>query len=297
MEMKLSSFIYEEPNPFSEKRELNWRSIKIIGVVGGSVCIIGLLCIPSKESPINSAVENTPSRTISTIEQEDVRFIDSSLNSAGYSSRDSRVDSKPKNSEMILRRAGQDFVSSVQPGRKFRARLLSGVTIGQNSMPVIAIATEDLDMNGSIAIPKGSEVFGEASFNSDLERAQITWNSVKLPSGRQRAIAAVSIGLDAKEGVEGKVHTNSTSNIVGQTLSRFVGSYAEGSMEKTAFNGNRGGHVNGLRNAVSETAKDRADRYADNLKKERSWIELGLNREFFILLNQPFVFRDPGGMN
>lgn len=295
--MKFSNLIYEEPSAFSDKRELNWKSIKIIGVAGGLVCIVGLLCIPSKDQQMSGPSEAVPSRAINAIEPEEVRLIESSTNYSGYSIRGSRPGSKAKDSEMILRRAGQDFVSSVQPGRKLRARLISGVTVGQNSMPVIAVTTEDLEMNGSIAIPKDSELFGEASFNPDIERAQIVWNTVRLPSGRQRPISAVSIGLDAKEGIEGKIHTNSTSNIVGQTLSRFVGSYAEGSMEKGPFNGNRGGHVNGLRNAVSETAKDRADKFADNLKKERSWIELFSNRQFFVLLNQPFLFRDPGGTN
>ena len=55
-----------------------------------------------------------------------------------------------------------------------------------------------------------------------------------------------------------------------------------------------GGAENGLKNAVAETAKARADTWAEDLKKEKKWIELEAGAESFAVLNQPFSFRDPG---
>lgn len=294
--MKFSNLIYEEPSPFSDKREFNWKAIKVIGVTLGFVCVVGLLCMPAKESPVLDMRDNAQKRDMNTFDADETTFIDSG-NSSANSVRTVREASKAKDSQMIVSRGGLDFKSSAQPGRKIKAKLITGVTISQNSMPVIAVAIEDLEVGGFVAIPRDSEIFGEARFDSDLERAQFTWSSVKMPNGRERAISAVTIGLDGKEGVEGKIRSNSTSNAIGQTISRFVGSYAEGSIERMPFNGSRGGHVNGLRTAVSETAKDRAEKFADDLKKERSWIELTQGKSFFVILNQPFVFRDPGGTN
>ena len=43
-----------------------------------------------------------------------------------------------------------------------------------------------------------------------------------------------------------------------------------------------------------ETAKDRSSAYAENLKKQRRWIEVNAGTEFLAVINQPFTFRDPG---
>jgi hypothetical protein len=53
--------------------------------------------------------------------------------------------------------------------------------------------------------------------------------------------------------------------------------------------------MNGLKNAVSETAKDRVDAFAQSLQKEVKWMELRMGSHSFAVLNQSFTFRDPGG--
>jgi hypothetical protein len=56
-----------------------------------------------------------------------------------------------------------------------------------------------------------------------------------MPDGRERAFSAVSVDLDGQVGVQGRIHSDGVKNAVGQTLSRFIGAYAEGSMLKTHF--------------------------------------------------------------
>ena len=83
-------------------------------------------------------------------------------------------------------------------------------------------------------------------------------------------------------------------NAVGQTLTRFVGAYAAGSMNTGMLGANQGGHENGLRNAVAQTATDRANAMGEDLQKERKWIELDGGTETTAVLSQPFTFRDAG---
>ena len=65
-------------------------------------------------------------------------------------------------------------------------------------------------------------------------------------------------------------------------------------MQKGVLGSSDGGHANGFRNAVAETAKEGSSAYAENLKKQRRWIEVNAGTEFLAVINQPFTFRDPG---
>jgi hypothetical protein len=90
------------------------------------------------------------------------------------------------------------------------------------------------------------------------------------------------------------VHSDALKNTIGQTLTRFVGAYAEGSMSRGALGATEGGSANGFKNAISETATERAQAWAEDMKKERMWIEIPSGSESWAVLTQAFVFRDPG---
>ena len=156
------------------------------------------------------------------------------------------------------------------------------------------IVSKDVASDNGTAIPSGSKVLGDASFDSDSDRATINWRSIILPDGRERPFSAVGVGRDGQVGVGGRVRSDGMKNAAGQTLTRFVGAYAAGSMSTGMLGANQGGHDNGLRNAVAQTATDRANAMGEDLQKERKWIELDSGAETFAVLNQPFTFRDAG---
>lgn len=101
---------------------------------------------------------------------------------------------------------------------------------------------------------------------------------------------------DGQAGIEGKVKSEALKNTVGETLTQFIGSYAEGSMSQGAFGASQGGVSNGLKNAVAQTAKERASSMADAMKKEKKWIEVNAGTETLAVLSQSFVFKDPGAV-
>ncbi|MFN9066383.1 MAG: hypothetical protein ACK5V3_04090 [Bdellovibrionales bacterium] len=111
---------------------------------------------------------------------------------------------------------------------------------------------------------------------------------------RERPLSAIGVGSDGQVGVDGRVHSETMKNVIGQTMTRFIGAYAEGSMQRGSLGENPGGAENGLKNAISETAQDQAERWADDLKKEKRWIEISNRTEFYAVLTANFAFRDPG---
>jgi type IV secretory pathway VirB10-like protein len=199
-----------------------------------------------------------------------------------------------RNSSMILSRGGTDTRTQLSAGTRITIRLTGKATIANQGMPVVGIVSQDVISESGTPIPNGSKVLGDASFDEESERASISWRSIILPDGRERPFSAIGVGRDGQVGVGGNVHSDGVKNAVGQTLTRFVGAYAAGSMNTGAFGANQGGNTNGLRNAVAQTATDRANAMGEDLQKERKWIELQSGLETIAVLNQPFTFRDAG---
>jgi hypothetical protein len=68
-------------------------------------------------------------------------------------------------------------------------------------------------------------------------------------------------------------------------------------MSTGQFGAQTGGRNNGIKSAISATAEDRANVYAEDMKKQKKWIELSYGTQFIAILNQSFIFKEPGGIN
>lgn len=304
-----------EAKPFTSKREINWGKVKFTSCLFVSLLIVVLLCSPSGEQEqrefyqkaekgvINNShtAESDPTQeTIKQLQESQVsmRQVHSSLDHlyravapSGLSNRGSTTD---HNSSMILSRGGTDTKTQLSSGTRMTIKLTDQVTVENQSMPLVGIVSKDICNESGIAIPKGAKVLGDVSFDEGSERASIIWRSIILPDGRERPFSALGIGRDGQIGISGRVYSEGMRNAVGQTLTRFVGAYASGSMNTGAFGANQGGHVNGLRNAIAQTATDQANEIGENMQKERKWIELRRGLDTTAVLNQPFAYRDPG---
>lgn len=314
------SYFLKEPKPFTSKREVNWSKVQTWAISFVCALIIGIMVIPSSEPTQETfhekaergslakalPVENDPTQeTIRQLQesQVNVRQVPGSLDylykpssPVGGSGTGGR-SGQDRSSSMILSRGGTDARTQLSAGTRVSIHLSSKVTIANQGMPVVGIVSSDVSAESGIAIPSGSKVLGDASFDEESERASISWRSIILPDGRERPFSAIGVGRDGQVGVNGNVHSDGVKNAVGQTLTRFVGAYAAGSMNTGAFGANQGGHENGLRNAVAQTATDRANAMGEELQKERKWIELQSGAETFAVLNQPFTFREAGATN
>ena len=314
--MDLKTYFLKEPKPFVSKRDFNWNKLKLIG---GFVLFFGIAAVlfwPTSKPEQTTFSEKAEVGSLNQPKAEGrdpsqealVQFQESRANanqvhsnldylykpsSSGYGGGGGGTG-QDRNSAMILSRTGADSRTQLSSGTKVVIRLSGKTTISNGPMPVVGIVSSDVASESGTAIPSGSKVLGEASFDSDNERASIAWRSVIMADGRERPFSALSFGRDGENGIDGNVHSDGVKNVVGQTLTRFVGAYAAGSMNTGMLGANQGGNTNGLRNAIAQTATDRANAMGENLQKERKWIELENGTETVAVLNQPFTFRDAG---
>lgn len=298
-----------DPKPFAMKQEVNWKALRKFALIGIGSALLVILLLPQAKEEAQEFQEKTetassPARTTdpsqdawSQLQQNQVRLesVPRSIDHLyGGSSGGAGNSGNDRNASMILVREGADAKTQLPPGAKIVVQLSARSLITGHSMPVIGIVAKDVLQEGELAIPKGAKLFGEATFNDSTERANISWRAVQLPDGRERQFSAIGVGLDSQIGMEGRVHSEAVKNAVGQTITRFIGAYAEGSIQRGALGASDGGSENGLKNAIAETAKDRAEAWAEDMKKEKKWIELEAGQEAFAVLTQAFSFRDPG---
>ncbi len=306
----LNNSFLKEPVPFTNKRDINWRLLKNCALVSIIIGVLILLMLPNPELEVEEFQEERQLKSPQAEPQmgdasdswQDMQLgnafgkVPSGLDHLYSNGVDKAQtsDQATRNASMIIRRSGEDASTHLPPGTRIQVRLYERVVVSDQAMPVIGVVEDDFIQGNSVAVPRGSKLFGNASFWGISDRAQINWATIRFPDGRERPLSALSVDSDGQMGVSGEIHSNSVQNTVGQTLTRFIGAYAEGSMSKGAMGASRGGHENGLKNAIAETAKDRAQDWADDMKKEKRWIEIVPAIQFFAVLNQSFAFRDPG---
>lgn len=306
---KLSRLFLKEKMYFLKRREINWRGVKNCAIAAIVIGVLVVLILPNptpeagpfhekSEGVMNSQVISQSDPTEETLNQltgsgyarSGPASLDHFYAGSGSSSPNSGDD---RAGSMILTREGLDSKTQLPPGSRLSIRLYEKAVVADQAMSVIGLVTRDVVHENSVAIPEGSKLFGEISFEGN-DRAKVDWRSIQLPDGRERQLSAIGVGDDGQVGIAGKVRSEAMKNAVGQTLTRFIGAYAEGAMERGMMGGSPGGSENGWKNAIAETAKDRAEAWADDLKKEKRWIEVSERTEFYAVLTQSFAFRDPG---
>ena len=314
--MKVFEVFLHDPKPFSDRREVKWNVIRNVAIAIVAAAVLSLLIMPDKKEQTSTFHENAENGSISpqkptmndptdeTARQlnqargnlngvhSNLDYLYQSQGGSGHSGG----GTQNKNAAMILTRDGNDTRGSLSAGTRIAIRLSNRIVISNQAMPVIGIITTDVINENDVAIPRGTKVLGTATFDDTNERAVIDWKTLTLPDTRERQFRAVGVSQDGQAGIEGKVKSDALKKTIGETLTQFIGSYAEGSMNQGAFGANNGGVSNGLKNAVAQTAKERANNMAEAIKKERKWIEIEAGTDTLAVLSQSFAFKDPGAV-
>ena len=238
---KIKGSFLKEPKAFTTKRDVDWSAIKKFGGLGIFAAVVVVLLLPTPKPEQTTfhekvdpgatlqpkSTENDPSSdTLAQLQQAQMgnRNVPGSLDylyqgangggGAGGKGQD-------RNSPMILARGGVDSKTQLPPGSRIAVRLLERAVIAGQAMPVIGIVVKDVVHEDSVAIPEGSKLFGEMSFDDSSERAQVGWRSIQFPDGRERQISAMGVSSDGQVGLEGHVHSDALKNTVGQTGASF----------------------------------------------------------------------------
>lgn len=309
-------YFFKEAKPFTSKREVNWFKVKLFSSILMFLLIVVLLILPTGQETNEEFHQKAETGSLGTAKVSDSDPTQETLKQIQQSQagmrqvhgsldylyrRDTAIGtngrnraSPDRNSSMIITRGGSGSKNQLSVGTRISVKLSTGINVTNRPMPIIGIVSKDVFSESGIAIPSGSKVLGDVTLDEEIERASIAWRSIIMPDGRERPFSALGLGRDGELGVSGKFHSNGVRNAAGQTITRFVGAYASGSINTGAFGANKGGHVNGLRNAIAQTATDQANSMGEDMQKSRKWIELSSGMDTFAVLNQPFLFRDVG---
>ncbi len=293
-------FFLSQPEGFSDKPTIRWKRIAILSVVL-VITFITLVLLMAEEPPkVTNFSEKKDGGTESAPAPNNSKAVGKFSNGFGGDSgseMSSQQGSPPnRNTPMILARAG-DISTQLPPGTKFSITLSDNATITSQNQPLIGIVDKDVVTDFGIALPKGSRVFGDASFDKEFKRANVQWKSVMFSDGRSKNMSAIALAEDNQPGIDGDVHSDSVKNTFGSLITHFIAGAAEGSIARGPTGQSQGGLENGLLNGASETAHERADSWAENLKKERAWIELKKGTHCQAILLDGFTYREPGGLN
>lgn len=303
---RIKKIFLKEPLPFTNKRDLNWQVIKKATAVSLLSLVVVLLIMPT---PDESSASFAEERHQTYVEKENevekinnetldvlsggskYRKAPSNLNHLYASSSSSSQD---KNTgSMIIARNDLQSGNTLPMSSTIPLIIPAAIKVEGQQIPVMALVTNDVYYKENLAIPKGSSLFGHAS-TSNGNRVSIEWIQVQFEDGSEKKIQATSMGTDGRIGVAGELNGNSGVNTLGLGLTKLIGAYAAGSQETGPFGANRGGHENGLRNAVAETARDRSEDWARQLQEQVRWVTIREGTVLNALITQPFVFRDPG---
>lgn len=301
----VKNIFLKDPLPFTEKRDLNWPLIKKLSIFGVIALVLVLLVLPEPEAQVESFSEERP-QTLAERESEIEKINNDTLDllSKGQSRNSpskglnhlygaQASDSSKHSSSMVIARTDLNSGNTMPMSSTIPLTISTDVKVEGSQIPIMALVTNDVYYKESLAIPKGSSMFGHASV-SESDRVHIDWSLVQFANGEEKKIQATSMGFDGRIDIPGESHGNGVTNAFGHTLSKVVAAYAEGSKETGPLGANRGGHTNGVRNAVAETARDRSEAWAQDLQKQVRWVTLKAGTNFHALVTQPFVFRDPG---
>lgn len=312
----LSNLLFKEALPFTKKRDLNWKTIRLVAAIGLVSTVIVILVLPSPKPETKTfyeksdsyghgqsipALENNPTEdTLAQLQSarrqgsSQIDYLNDIRGAGGGGSGGGGGASQNRNTPMIISRGGIDGKTQLPPGSRITVTLTQSLTLNGQSMPIIATVNSDVIQENSVAISQGAKLYGDANFDDSSERVLVNWKTVQFPDGSMRPLNGIGVGHDGQVGVEGNVHSDGLKSTIGQTVTRFIGAYAEGSMQRGAAGSNPGGNENGWKNAISETAKDQANNWAEDMKKERKWVELKAGIVFSAVVTQAFQFRDPG---
>ena len=304
--IRFTSGIFWKPIEQGEERaQFNSPAVLILVSILAGIFTVTALVFPAQPQLVGEFRETMSPDTKKRTDEERDRALAKAMDATqkAFSGTSSRPASSAaqggrgtssRDTPMILNRPGIIAGNQLAAGLKFAVRLLDPVTVSDQPVPVIAEVVRGVFTDSGGGIREGSRLFGMAQFQNGWERAQIQFQSISDSSGIVRPIKGIALEMDGQAGVMGEVHSKSLRNAAGQFVTRFISAYADGSQQRDFMGNSRGGAENGMLNAIGETAKDRTNAYAEDLKKEHQWIDIDQNKEFNVILTQTFTFNEPG---
>jgi len=290
---KTKDLFIKKKTSLTAKQDLDCKNISVafFGVVG---IFLGLgMLMPTDDNRVFRQVAKDPPQKVESDQRtaSEQKAANSNVwgnGSAGRSGGQRGGSQVNYNTAMVIGSKNGNSRTELHAGTKIRLQIIDKFVASQEGTPVIAKSVEDVTSDSGNSIPQDSLFYGEASYEKSSGRAIIQFKKVSYPNGTIRDISASAVSSDGMSGLEGNVKSDSAKNSVGQVITTFVGGLAAGSVERDFMGNSKGGVSNGLMQAVSETARDRAQKYGESMKDAREWIEISAGTSCDAVIRQPY---------
>ncbi len=291
---KISNFLFNY-NEATSKKDLQWKNI-ITLLSTGFIFMIFIVFLKPEQSPRKFREVNS-NQTLNRDEEKKAAS-DNKKNLSDIWKNPPRYQAIPQsggepnlNTPMIVGSTNNSHLQ-FNIGTKIRIQITDTVLASGEPTPVMAVTIEDAQTEAGLLLPKGSQLYGEAFLIPGTSRARFDFRQLSEPSGRIRQLQGIVTGLDGEKGFKGKLHSDAVKNSFGQAITTFVGGLATGTVERDFMGQSKGGLSNGLLNAASEIAKERATQYGESLKEAREWVEVQAGTDGYVILTQSLPMID-----
>lgn len=267
----------------TQKKDIDFKNLSILFFSLVSIFMAMGLFMPSEDGRVFREVAQSSVAKTQSFEKNDIKSNEKSKVSKIWSNEGSayrnygegRVQGQINyNTAMVMGENKGNSKFEIPAGTKMRIQILDKFLVSQDGTPVIAKLLDSVTSMSGNQIPEGSLLYGEAIYQKASSKALINFKQVSYPNGSQHDISAQAVGEDGMLGLAGAVKSDSIKNSIGQVVTNFVGTMASGSVERDFMGNSKGGNTNGLYQAISEAAKDRAQKFGESLKESREWIEV-----------------------
>lgn len=101
----------------------------------------------------------------------------------------------------------------IPTGSKLKAHLANAIFSFNVTSPAVAVVDEDFSKDGEVIIPKGTEFIGDAGILKSVDRINVRFSVMVLPSGKELKVSAMALSLDGSGGIRGKVDRQDDKSI------------------------------------------------------------------------------------
>lgn len=298
---KIDQYFLTESCPFTGKRKINMKVVKIIG---GSLLGLGLISIlffgenptsMSDGTAINSiSVDQAKSQTENSNMEGSIQvgssgFVSNYIRSSAYSGTGM---SRQYTASQVIKPSG-GINDQLPIGTTISLKLLNRIVSSDNNSPVIGVVLEDVNWKDNLVIPQGTKAIGRASFDDASKRLQIRFSTLVFPEGEQHPVNGVGLLADGSSGLPGDYHSGEAQKQIGRFMGNFIGGLAEGMKNKegstqSGMSFEPGSLKNGLLNGVKESAFDQAKSYTERMEKVKPYLEVPAGVSFLLYLEKEF---------
>lgn len=287
----------KDNNNLTHKKDIDFKNLSILFFSLISIFMAVGLFMPAEDSRVFREVANNKITSDQSLEKSKFEITDEPNHTASkiwnnersYQSQSRSTQVQVNyNTSMVMGESKGNAQFELAAGTRLRIQILEKFLASQEGSPVMAKLLESVTSASGNEIPEGSILYGEASYQKASSKALITFKQVSYPNGTQHDILAKAVGEDGIQGISGSVKSDSIKNSVGQVITNFVGSMASGSVERDFMGQSKGGNTNGMYQAISEAARDRAQKFGESLKESREWIEIDSGVLCEAILQSPY---------